>query len=113
MLGYADGGHHPWNGVVLDGEHNPKAVNRDDPLGAAPGKYYYNYFNITDQKLGEDHVRAEASATIPAATGTACSYQSAFGGNAYGTDFEAIMGVMPEKVTGEETNSAEGNPYLF
>lgn len=112
VLGYADGVYHAWNVVKLDGEHYAMDVTWDDPLGAAPGKYYYNYFNITDQKLGKDHIRAEASAVIPAATGTACSYQSAFGGNAQGTDFAAIVGVMPEQVTGGETNSTEGNPYL-
>lgn len=112
VLGYAMGGYHAWNVVMLDGEHYAMDVTWDDPLGAAPGKYYYNYFNITDREIEEDHIRAEASAVIPAATGTACSYQNAFGGNAYGTDFEAIVGVMPEKVTAGEGNSAEGNPYL-
>lgn len=112
VLGYAMGDYHAWNVVMLDGEHYAMDVTWDDPLGATPDKYYYRYFNITDQKLGDDHIRAEASAVIPAATGTAFSYQNAFGGNAYGTDFEAIVGVMPEKVTAGEGNSAEGNPYL-
>jgi len=112
VLGYAQGAYHAWNVVKLDGEHYAMDVTWDDPLGAAPGKYYYNYFNITDREIEEDHIRAELSAAIPAATGTACSYQNAFGGDAYGTDFEAIVGVMPEKMTGEETNRAEGNPYL-
>lgn len=114
VLGYAMGGYHAWNVVLLDGEHYAMDVTWDDPLGAAPGKFYYNYFNITDQKLSTDHIRAEISAPVPAAQGTACSYQNAFGGNAYGTDFNAIVGVMPEKVTaGEEAGSETvDNPYL-
>jgi hypothetical protein len=58
-------------------------------------------------------VRAETSASIPEATGTSCNYQNAFGGKAYGTDFDAIVGVMPEKVTGQGGNSETvDNPYL-
>jgi predicted small lipoprotein YifL len=113
VLGYAMGGYHAWNVVKLDGEHYAMDVTWDDPLGAAPGKFYYNYFNITDQKIGADHIRADASVIIPAATGTACSFQNAFGGTAYGTDFEAIVGVMPEKIPAESGGSAaEDNPYL-
>jgi len=114
VLGYAMGGYHAWNVVKLDGEHYAMDVTWDDPLGAAPGKFYYSYFNITDQVISADHIRAEISATVPAAQGTACSYQNAFGGNAYGTDFDAITGVLPEKVTGDTAGGEEpiDNPYL-
>ena len=84
-------------------------VTWDDPLGAPPEKYSYRYFNLTDQALASDHVRTEISAPIPVAVGTACSYQNAFGGNAYGTDFDAIVGVMPEQVV---PGQSEDNPYL-
>ena len=114
VLGYASGGYHAWNVVKLDGEHYAMDVTWDDPLGSAPGKFYYSYFNITDQKIGVDHIRADISVPIPEALGTACSYQNAFGGKAYGTNFDAIVGVMPEKVTGESAGSGEvmDNPYL-
>ena len=114
VLGYALGGYHAWNVVLLDGEHYAMDVTWDDPLGAAPGKFYYSYFNITDQKISTDHIRSDESASIPVAKGTACSYQNAFGGNAYGTDFDAIVGVLPEKVTGETETGGEviDNPYL-
>lgn len=112
ILGYVPGGYHAWNIVKLDGEHYAMDVTWDDPLGAAPGKYYYNYFNITDQKISADHIRSDASAVIPTATGTACSFQNAFGGTAFGTDFEGIAGAMPEKVSGENTDAAVDNPYL-
>lgn len=114
VLGYALGGYHAWNVVELDGEHYAMDVTWDDPVGAEPGKFYYSYFNITDQKLSEDHVRADVSVPIPDAIGTACSYENAFGGKAYGTDFDAIVGVMPEKAPVGEENGSEvaDNPYL-
>jgi len=115
-LGYVQGGYHAWNLVELDGEHYAMDVTWDDPLRAAPGKFYYNYFNITDKKLSRDHRRADISASLPLAEGTACSYKNAFGGNSPGTDFDAIVGVMPEKVQPGQPengdNSAAGNPYL-
>jgi transglutaminase-like putative cysteine protease len=109
VLGYANG-YHAWNIVKLDNEYYAMDVTWDDPLGAPPEKFSYKYFNLTDQALSADHVRVEISASIPEAAGTACSYQNAFGGNAYGTDFEAIVGVMPEKVQPEQP--ATENPYL-
>lgn len=114
VLGYSTGGYHAWNVVLLDGEHYAMDVTWDDPVGAAPTKYYYNYFNITDQAISSDHVRADASAVIPEALGTACSYQNAFGGNAYGTDFAAIVGVLPEQkpAGGGESGGTADNPYL-
>ena len=88
-------------------------VTWDDPVGAPEGKYFYNYFNITDKKLASDHARAEGSLFIPVAEGTSCSFQTAFGGKAYGTDFEAIVGIMPEKIPADTGNTkVEDNPYL-
>ena len=112
VLGYVPAGYHAWNVVKLDGEHYAMDVTWDDPLGAAPGKFYYNYFNITDQKISADHSRADASTVIPTATGTACSFQNAFGGTAFGTDFEGIVGDMPEKVGSESAGTEVDNPYL-
>jgi hypothetical protein len=112
VLGYALGGYHAWNIVQLDGEYYAMDVTWDDPLGAAPNQFYYNYFNITDQEISSDHIRSDVSVQIPAALGTACSYQNAFGGNAYGTDFAAIVGVMPEKIAAVGSGGAAGNPYL-
>ena len=112
VLGYVPGGYHAWNVLLLDGEHYAMDVTWDDPLGAPAGKYYYNYFNITDAKISADHSRAEASKVIPAAEGTACSFQNAFDGKAYGTDFYGIVGVMPEKVGGDKTEPKVDNPYL-
>ena len=112
VLGYVQGGYHAWNLVKLDGEYYAMDVTWDDPIGAGPEDYYYDYFNITDTKISVDHLRAEISMPLPVASGTVCSFSNAFGGTAYGTDFSAVAGVMPEKVGGEEGNAAEGNPYL-
>lgn len=114
VLGYAMGGYHAWNIVELDGEHYAMDVTWDDPIGAPAGAFYYNYFNITDQTLETDHTRADISLSVPVAEGTACSFQNAFGGNAYGTDFAAIVGVMPEKILPPEGDGEEvvDNPYL-
>ena len=112
VLGYTYVGYHAWNVVKLDGEYYAMDITWDDPLGAPQGKYYYNYFNITDQKLSADHARAADSTALPVAEGTSCSFQNAFGGKAYGTDFDAIVGTMPEKVGSEVTEKVETNPYL-
>lgn len=107
VLGYAGGGYHAWNLVKLDGEHYAMDVTWDDPLGAPPERYCYDYFNLNEQKMSADHVRAEVSLPLPAAEGTRCSYENAFGGNAYGTDFAGIVGVMPEQI-----QTGTDNPYL-
>ena len=85
-------------------------VTWDDPLGSPSEDYYYDYFNLDEQKMSADHVRAEVSQSLPVAEGTLCSYENAFASNAYGTDFAAIVGVMPEKIQGEQ--KVDGNPYL-
>ena len=109
VLGYANG-YHAWNVVLLDGEHYAMDVTWDDPLNAPPEKYSYRYFNLTDAALSADHTRMEISQSVPEALGTACNYPNAFGGNAYGTDFATIVGVMPEPVQPEQPWT--GNPYL-
>jgi len=111
VLGYAAGGYHAWNLVQLDGEYYAMDVTWDDPLGSPPDRYKYNYFNLTEQAMSADHVRAGVSAALPVASGTACSFPNAFGGTAYGTDFASIVGTMPEKVSGGEA-AVEKNPYL-
>ena len=111
VLGYAQGGYHSWNLVQLDGEHYMMDVTWDDPLGSPPERYIYNYFNLTEQGISVDHIRDVVSASLPVANGTACSFQNAFGGNAYGTDFAAIVGVMPEQKQDTGNETAE-NPYL-
>lgn len=110
MLGGANGGYHAWNQVKLGEEFYAMDVTWDDPLGSPPDKYYYNYFNITDDTISATHTRMEISSPIPWARGTAFSYQNAFVGDAYGTDFDAIVGVMPQ--VEENSPPPADNPYL-
>jgi len=106
VLGYAQGGYHAWNLVLLEDEYYMMDVTWDDPLGASPDSYRYNYFNLTEAAMGVDHIRAEVSQPLPLAEGEQCSFENAFGGDAYGTDFAGIVGEMPAQVTGE------GNKYI-
>lgn len=109
IVGGVSSGGHAWNQVCLGGEYYAMDVTWDDPLGATPEQYYYNYFNITDNTLSATHVRLPISEPAPWAAGTACSYPNAFAGGAYGTDFAAINGRLPEKVSGGQMAD---NPYL-
>ncbi len=108
LSGYA-GEAHAWNLLFLDGEYYVMDVTWDDPTGAQPNTYYYNYYNITDAQVSKDHTRGynglNISCNLPQATGTRCNFQNYFGGNAYGTNFDAIQGVMPEHVS---TNGDDG-----
>ncbi len=112
-------GAHAWNLVLLNGEYYAIDVTWDDPLGAAEGKFYYDYFNVTDTQLAADHQRDNISAVLPAASGTKASFQEAFAGNAYGTDFASITGTLPEGygkgagfVGAEDSDGKTSNPYL-
>ena len=115
-------GSHAWNIVELGGEYYAMDTTWDDPVGAKAGKFYYDYFNLTDKTISADHVRGDISTKLPAATGTAKSFAAAFGGNQYGTDFAAIQGKLPEgygtastAFIGAESSTApdtSGNPYL-
>ena len=112
-------GGHAWNIVELGSEFYAMDVTWDDPIGASAGKYYYNYFNVTDSALAKDHARGDVSAKLPAAVGTALTFSSAYSGQ-YGTDFDAIQGALPagygEAATvligGQQTDDITDNPYL-
>ena len=110
ILGYALGGYHAWNLVLLDGDHYAMDVTWDDPLNAPADYYTYEYFNLTDEKISSDHVRAEVSEALPAAEGVLYNFETAFGEGFYGTDFDSIAGYLPEITKPTENNS--GNPYL-
>ena len=88
-------GGHAWNIVELDGEYYAMDVTWDDPIGASAGKFYYNYFNVTDASISNNHIRGDVSGKLPAAIGTAKTFAAAFGGNQYGTDFDAVQGALP------------------
>ncbi len=109
VVGYA-GEKHAWNVLELDGKYYAMDVTWDDPIGARAGDYYYNYFNVTDAQLAADHSRSDLSQVLPWAYGTTCSYQNSFNGNAYGTDFDAIDGSLPDEAVSGGDDSE--NPYF-
>ena len=55
ITGTADGGGHAWNAVMLDDEWYMVDVTWDDPVPDTPGQVLYGYFNITDEKMKQDH----------------------------------------------------------
>ena len=91
IVGHA-GESHAWNLLKLDGEYYCMDVTWDDPIGNPANTYYYSYFNITDSQISRDHTRYEISAALPAANGTKYSFNSYFGGNAFGSDFSGLDG---------------------
>ena len=114
-------GGHAWNIVELDGEFYAMDVTWDDPIGASAGKFYYNYFNVTDASIAANHIRSDVSGKLPAAVGTAKTFAAAFGGNQYGTDFDAVQGALPAGygeastvlIGGvEKPDDVTDNPYL-
>ena len=106
VIGSTDGINHAWNILELDGEYYLMDVTWDDPVGNPADTYYYNYFNITDNQMANDHSKGtsangrgtyiDISLSLPTANGTRYSFDNAFGGNAYGTDFEAVNAEEPE-----------------
>lgn len=120
VVGYA-GEKHAWSLVKIDGEYYSMDVTWDDPRNGKENTWYYTYFNLTDEAIGKDHTRQDASTKLPAATGTKMSYANYFGGKANGTDFASIHGELPEGYGGkggfigkpeETTVDTTGNPYL-
>lgn len=118
VTGSTNGGNHAWNILELDGEYYLMDVTWDDPVGNPADTYYYNYFNITDDQMAADHSTGtfvssngdyiDISRYLPAANGTRYSFQNAFGGNAYGTDFGSISEAEPEMVADSETDTSDG-----
>lgn len=91
VIGTAGGGNHAWSTVKLDGEWYAMDVTWDDP--DTPGKYNYEYFNITEAKISRDHKRGHSqialSVNLPQATGTAYTYAQYFSGKP-GSNFSGI-----------------------
>ena len=106
-------GAHAWNLVRLNGEFYVLDVTWDDPLNR--DDYKYTYFNLTDTQMSADHTRDARSARLPAANGTALSFEKAYAGQ-YGTDFSAVQGVLPQGYGAEDAYVGDAepadNPYL-
>lgn len=77
-VGYA-GEDHAWNIIKLgDGFYNVDLA-WDDPIGSEAGEIHYEYFNITDEKIGYDHQRQDLSIHLPPCTAQEESYNRIFG----------------------------------
>lgn len=110
VSGSTSGGNHAWNLLELDGEYYTMDVTWDDPIGNDADTYYYDYFNITDSQMAENHskgtFKSSTGATVaislalPTANGTRYSFQNAFNGSAYGTDFQQVKGELPDTYRG-------------
>lgn len=106
------GGPHAWNIVELDGETYAMDVTWDDPIGAGPNDYSYRFFNVTDGVLAENrHQRGNVSQALPAADATRLSYDNAFGGDAYGTDFGACAGQLPPQKETQDPSGDNGGSW--
>ena len=114
LLGYA-GEAHAWNQLYLDGDYYVMDVTWDDPIGNPANTYYYNYFNITEGEISKNHTRGRENITIftslPMANGTAYSFQNYYGGAAYGTNFDAVNGQMPEQTSYDDYDDYDDQGY--
>jgi len=68
--GTSKGERHKWNIVRLDGKYYYTDVTWDDPVGGdeASKPVYYPYFNITTERLKEDHVITDTYGILPNCT---------------------------------------------
>ena len=55
IVGNARDGKHAWNAVQLDGEWYYVDVTWDDPIPDAEGKVSYNYFNVPEWWIAQEH----------------------------------------------------------
>lgn len=55
IYGSAGGGLHAWNQVFIDGQWYQLDTTWDDPTPDVPNKVIYNYFNIPDLEMQQDH----------------------------------------------------------
>ncbi|MCR5715666.1 MAG: hypothetical protein K6G23_02310 [Lachnospiraceae bacterium] len=102
------GGDHSWNLLKLDNDYYMMDVTWDDQDN---GTYRYNYFDITSAQLTQDHTVGNSSLAIstvlPQAYGTIYSFDNAFGGNQYGTDYAAVAASEPVENVVEDNTAAE------
>lgn len=103
VTGTGNGVPHAWNAVCLEGAWYQVDCTWDDPLvnNADSGKVFYNYFNITDARMKQDHIYTYSNAC----NGTKYSYDyfaTAQLGTIYGTVNEYcnyIKSLLPSKPT--------------
>lgn len=91
VTGTGNGQAHAWNAVCLDNEWYQIDCTWDDPLVSVNGQpqdsgsIYYNYFNITDAQMRQDHVYTYGNAC----NGTKYNYDY-FAVKEYGTIYSTV-----------------------
>jgi hypothetical protein len=93
LAGPGGGGGHAWSAVKIDSAYYGLDITWDDP--DKPGKYSYEYFNVTENVLKKEHSREELSAKLPLPNGTQYTY-AALGGKP-GSDFTAVKYGSPSQ----------------
>ncbi|MDR2940729.1 MAG: hypothetical protein LBV08_10500 [Clostridiales bacterium] len=88
IIGASEGTPHAWNIIKLDGDFYEIDVTWDDPVGNAPGNYYYNYFLINNSKTQNDRLRNDMSKLMPIAQGEKYFFEPGYGGK--GSDFTGL-----------------------
>lgn len=56
VVGTGNGGNHAWNLVKLDNIWYHLDCTWDDPVPDVKGRILYNYFNLSDKEIAEDHI---------------------------------------------------------
>lgn len=97
---------HIWNKVMLGGEWYATDITWDDPVFESAENYLrYDYFSVTDEEMGRNHVQDENKyITEPACAATECDYYRYYGYFAETADdaAEAFANAVRDAMTGGE-----------
>lgn len=77
VSGRGNGGDHAWNLVKIDKKWFQIDVTWDDPVPDRPGEVSYEYFLLTDAKMGESHTWDKTG--LPKCKSSADKYMSSMG----------------------------------
>lgn len=113
VVGEGGGGAHGWNAVLLDGEWYLVDLTWNDSMGGV-----YDYYNVTSEKLAEDHTQeylyAQSDSTyrksywIPECTATAACYFVK-----YATEMNAFDADVMADAFVESIQNGEGVTAMF
>lgn len=79
VTGTSNGEGHAWNIISIDGDFYNVDVTWDDSISEKYGSSVYPYFNLTDEKISNDHTRSTLSSRLYSCTATAMSYTNVYG----------------------------------
>lgn len=90
VTGESKGEAHAWNLVKIDGEYYYVDLTWDDQ----GNDNFYAYFNVTTERLEEDHTIAEQVYDLPTCTATAANYFTIYGGDLAAGDLDTICALL-------------------